>query len=129
MIAVNRDIRLAKEEPIEFVKGMNGGKSFFFNLSVSLFSWRERAGTVGNWLPLDVARTIRVSDWLKQCCTEAIFRGIYLKYYRGIYVEVTQTRCLGHQFLSFCKGVAVLLRPEKFLFNVSEVTERTDDFT
>ena len=88
----------------------------------------ERAGTVGDWLPLDVALTIRVSDWLKQCRTKAIFQGIYLKYYRGIYVEIMQTRCLGHQFLSFCKGVVVLLKPEKFLFNVSEVTERTDDF-
>ena len=98
MIAVNCDIRLAKEELIEFVKGMNDGKSFFFNLSVSLFSWRERerAGTVGDWLPLDVARAIRVSDWLKQCYTNAIFRGICLKHYSGIYVKVTLTRCLGH---------------------------------
>lgn len=123
MIAVNRDIRLAKEELIKFVKGMNDGKGFFFNLSVSLFSWRERAGTVGDWLPLDVARAIRVSDWLKQCRTKAIFRGVYLEYHRGIYVEVSQTRCLG-----FCKGVGVLLRPEKFLFDVSEVTERADNF-
>ena len=30
--------------------------------------------------------------------------------------------------VSFGKGIAVLLRPEKFLFNVSEVTERTDYF-
>lgn len=96
MIAVNCDIRLAKEELIEFVKGMNDGKSFFFNLSLLLFSWVVRAETIGDWLPLDVARAIRVSDWLKQCCTKALFRGMYLKYYRRIYVKVMQTRCLGH---------------------------------
>ena len=65
MIAVNCDIRLAKEELIEFVKGMNDGKSFFFNLSLLLFSWVERAEAIGDWLPLDVAQAIRVSDWLK----------------------------------------------------------------
>ena len=73
MITVNRDIRLAKEELVEFVKGMNNGKSFFFNLNVALLIWRERAGAVGDWLPLDVVRTIGVSGWLKQCRTKAIF--------------------------------------------------------
>ena len=42
MVAVNRDIRLLKEELIEFVKGMYNDRSFFFNLSLSLFSRRER---------------------------------------------------------------------------------------
>lgn len=49
---MNRNIRLAEKELIEFVKGVNSGKSFFFNLSVPLFSWRKRAGTVRDWLPL-----------------------------------------------------------------------------
>ena len=105
MIVVNCDIRLAKEELIEFVKDMNGGKSFLFNLSISLFSWRERerAGTVGDFLPLDVAQAIRVSDWLNQCCTRAIFRGIYLQYYRGIYVGVTRQGVLDTSSLAFAK--------------------------
>ena len=96
MITVNRDIRLAKEELVEFMEGMNDGESFFFNLGVALLGWGERAGAVSDWLPLDVARIIGVSGWLKQCCPKAIFRGINLKNYRGIYVEVAQTRCLGH---------------------------------
>lgn len=54
MIVVNCDIRFVKEELIKFVKGMNDGKGFFFNLSVLLFSWRERVGIVGDWLLLDV---------------------------------------------------------------------------
>ena len=49
---MNRNIRLAEKELIEVVKGVNSGKSFFFNLSVPLFSWRKRAGTVLDWLPL-----------------------------------------------------------------------------
>ena len=95
MITVDGDVRLAEEELINFVKGMNDGKSFFFNLSIALLSRSEGAGTESDWLPLDVTRAIGVSDRLKQCCTKAIFRGIYLKSYRGIYVKVVQARCLG----------------------------------
>ena len=61
------------------MEGINNGKRFLLNLSIGLFSWTEGAGTVGDWLPLDVTRAIGVSDWLKQCCTKAIFQGIYLK--------------------------------------------------
>ena len=63
---MNRNIRLAEKELIEFVKGVNSGKSFFFNLSVPLFSWRKRAGTVLDWLPLDVVGAIGVNGWLTQ---------------------------------------------------------------
>lgn len=64
---MNRNIRLAEKELIEFVKGVNSGKSFFLNLSVALFSLRKRAGTVRDWLPLDVVGTIGVNGWLTQC--------------------------------------------------------------
>ena len=64
---MNRNIRLAEKELIEVVKGVNSGKSFFFNLSVPLFSWRKRAGTVLDWLPLDVVGAIGVNGWLTQC--------------------------------------------------------------
>ena len=63
---MNRNIRLAEKELIEFVKGVNGGKSFFFNLSVPLFSWRKPTGTVGDRLPLDVVGAIGVNGRLKQ---------------------------------------------------------------
>ena len=64
---MNRNIRLAEQELIEFVKGVNSGKSFFLNLSVALFSLRKRAGTVRDWLALDVVGTIGVNGWLTQC--------------------------------------------------------------
>ena len=69
MITVYRNFRRTEKELIEFVKGVNNGKNFSLNLSVQLFSWREWAGTVGDWLPLDVVGASGVNGWLKQCRT------------------------------------------------------------
>lgn len=43
-----------KEERIKFVKRMDNGKGFFFDLCIVLFIWRKGIGVVGYWLLLNV---------------------------------------------------------------------------
>lgn len=62
---MNCYIRFVEEELIKFVKGMSNGKSFFFDLSLALFSWRKRVGIIGYWLLLNVVRVSRVSGRLE----------------------------------------------------------------
>ena len=81
---MNRNIRLAEKELIEFVKGVNNGKSFFFNLSVPLLvgaSELELYATGcywGQWLVDTVLHLSNIPRHLlvwRFCCAAQI-RGI-----------------------------------------------------
>ena len=89
MIAVDSNLRFAKKQLIKFAEGVDNGKCFFLNLSITLFSCSEGTRAKRDRLPVDFSCPVRRFYRLEKCCTKAIFRCVNLQDHGGIYVKVT----------------------------------------
>ena len=89
VVAVDSNLRFAKQQLIKFAEGVDNGQCFFLNLSITLFSCSEGTGAKRDRLPVDFSCPVGGFCRLEKCCTKTIFRRVNLQNHGGIYVKVT----------------------------------------
>ena len=89
MIAVDSNLRFAKQQLIKFAEGVDNAKCFFLNLRRTLLSCTVGTRAKRNRLPVDFSCPAGGFYRLEKGCTKTIFRRVDLQDHGGIYVKVT----------------------------------------